>query len=94
VRTFISVPAGIVRMPIWQFTAYTFLGALPWCIGLTYGGYKLGENYEDLRAWMRPVDYPIAAILAALLVWYVYRHVKRAWGEGGTEAADRAEGTS
>jgi membrane protein DedA with SNARE-associated domain len=93
VRTFISVPAGIVRMPIWQFTIYTFLGALPWCIGLTYGGYKLGENYEDLRAWMRPVDYPIAAILAALLVWYVYRHVKRAWGEGGTEAVD-AEGTS
>ena len=58
VRTFISVPAGIVRMPFWQFTIYTFFGALPWCIGLTYGGYKLGENYEDLRAWMRPADYP------------------------------------
>ena len=93
VRTFISVPAGIVRMPIWQFTIYTFAGALPWCIGLTYGGYKLGENYEDLRAWMRPVDYPIAAIIAALFAWYVYRHVKRAWGEGGAEAVD-AEGTS
>jgi membrane protein DedA with SNARE-associated domain len=87
VRTFISVPAGIVRMPIWQFTIYTFLGALPWCIGLTYGGYKLGENYEDLRAWMRPADYPIAAIIAALFVWYVYRHVKRAWSEDGAAAS-------
>jgi membrane protein DedA with SNARE-associated domain len=90
VRTFISVPAGIVRMPVWQFTIYTFLGALPWCIALTYGGYKLGENYEDLRTWMRPADYPIAAIIVALLTWYVYRHVKRAWAPGGSEAAEGA----
>jgi membrane protein DedA with SNARE-associated domain len=80
VRTFISVPAGIARMNFWQFTVYTFAGAFIWSVGLAYGGYKLGQNYEDLRAWMRPLDYPIAAIIAAAVVWYVYRHVKRAWG--------------
>ena len=90
VRTFISVPAGISRMPIWQFTVYTFAGAFIWSTGLAYGGYKLGENYEDLRAWMRPLDYPIAAIIVALLIWYVYRHVKRAWAPGGPEAAEQA----
>lgn len=90
VRTFISVPAGISRMPIWQFTVYTFAGAFIWSTGLAYGGYKLGENYEDLRAWMRPLDYPIAAIIVALLIWYVYRHVKRAWAPGGSEAAEQA----
>lgn len=89
VRTFISVPAGISRMPIWQFTVYTFAGAFIWSTGLAYGGYKLGENYEDLRAWMRPLDYPIAAIIVAMLIWYVYRHVKRAWGPGGSEAAEQ-----
>jgi hypothetical protein len=39
---------------------------------------------------MRPADYPIAAIIVALLTWYVYRHVKRAWAPGGSEAAEGA----
>ena len=85
VRTFISVPAGISRVPILQFTAYTFVGAFIWSTGLAYGGYKLGENREDLRAAMRPVDYPIAGIIVIVLVWYVIRHVKRAWGDDGHE---------
>ncbi len=80
VRTFISVPAGIARMPIWQFTIYTFAGAFIWSTGLAYGGYKLGANYEDLRSAMRPLDYPIAAIIVIAVAWYIYRHVKRAWG--------------
>jgi membrane protein DedA with SNARE-associated domain len=87
VRTFISVPAGISRMPIWQFTAYTFAGAFIWSTGLAFGGYKLGENYEELRNWMRPLDYPIAAVIALAVIWYVYRHIKRAWWESGPEAA-------
>jgi len=96
VRTFISVPAGISRMPIWQFTVYTFIGAFIWSVGLAYGGYKLGENYDDLRAWMRPADYPIAAIILALVAWYVYRHIKRAWWEPEPERVSGAvppEGT-
>ena len=92
VRTFISVPAGISRMPIWQFTVYTFAGAFIWSTGLAYGGYKLGEHYEDLRAWMRPADYPIAAVIVIAVILYVYRHIKRAWWDGGPEtAADRPE---
>lgn len=87
VRTFISVPAGISRMPIWQFTIYTFAGAFIWSTGLAWGGYKLGQNYEDLRNWMRPLDYPIAGIIVIAVIWYVYRHIKRAWGDAGPEAA-------
>lgn len=93
VRTFISVPAGIARMPIWQFTLYTFAGAFIWSVGLAYGGYKLGENYEDLRNWMRPLDYPIAAVIVALVAWYVYRHVKRAWWAEPDEAGPTRETT-
>ena len=79
-------------MPIWQFTVYTFAGAFIWSTGLAYGGYKLGEHYEDLRAWMRPADYPIAAVIVVAVIWYVYRHIKRAWWDGGPEAAaDRPE---
>ena len=90
VRTFISVPAGISRMPIWQFTVYTMAGAFIWSVGLTYGGYKLGENYEDLRAWMRPADYPIAAIIVVLVILYVYRHLKLVFADRGPEAVDEA----
>lgn len=79
VRTFISVPAGISRMNIVRFSIYTFIGAFIWSVGLAYGGYKLGDNWEDLRSAMRPLDYPIAAVIGVALVWYVYRHVKRAW---------------
>jgi membrane protein DedA with SNARE-associated domain len=82
VRTFISLPAGIARMPIWQFTVYSFVGAFFWSFWLAWAGFMLGENWEDLRDWMRPADIPIVIVIVALAVWYVYRHVKRAWGEG------------
>ncbi len=81
VRTFISLPAGVSRMPVLQFTAYTFAGAFIWSLGLAWAGFTLGENWEDLRDWMRPADIPIIIVVLILVAWYVYRHVKRAWGE-------------
>ena len=81
VRTFISLPAGISRMDFGKFIAFTFAGSFIWSLALASAGYALGENWEDLRTWMRPADYPIAAVLAVLLAWYVVRHVRRAWEE-------------
>ena len=81
VRTFISLPAGVSRMPVWQFTAYSFAGSFPWSLGLAWAGYELGENWEDLREWMRPADIPILIVAVILIALYVYRHVKRAWAE-------------
>lgn len=83
VRTFISIPAGIARMNIWKFSFYTFIGSYPWSLGLVYGGYKLGENWEDLRQVMRPFDFPIAAIMAVLVVWFIYRRIKTIRNEEG-----------
>lgn len=77
VRTFVSVPAGVSRMGVWRFGVLTFAGSYPWSLGLAAGGYVLGENWERLRDWMRPADIPIAAGLILLVVWYVYRHVRR-----------------
>jgi len=81
VRTFISLPAGISRMPVGRFVAYSFAGSFPWSLALAWAGYELGENWEDLRSWMRPADIPIVAVLLVLAGLYVYRHVKRAWGD-------------
>ena len=76
VRTFISVPAGVARMNFWKFSFYTFVGSYPWSLGLAYGGFKLGENWEDLRQVMRPFDFPIAAIIAVAVAWFIYHRIK------------------
>ena len=76
VRTFISIPAGIARMNIWKFSFYTFIGSYPWSLGLAYGGYKLGENWEDLRRVMRPFDFPIAGVIAVAVLWFIYHRIK------------------
>lgn len=87
IRSLISVPAGLVNMPLVPFTIYTFLGSFVWATGLAYGGYKLGENYEDLREWMAPVEYPVMAVVLVAGAWYVYRQVKKVWFEEQAEMA-------
>ena len=78
VRTFISLPAGIARMHFIKFLIYTFVGSFIWSWGLAYGGYQLGEHWEQLRAVMRPFDPFIIAALVGLIAFYIYRHIKRA----------------
>ena len=49
VRTFISFPAGVTRMPLGKFILYSTLGALPWSIALVYAGMLLGDNWVEIR---------------------------------------------
>lgn len=76
VRTFISFPAGVSRMSFAKFTLLSFLGSFPWSLGLAYGGYVLGDNWEDLRRVMRPFDIPILAAALALVVFFVYHRLR------------------
>ena len=76
VRTFISIPAGIARMNFWKFSIYTFAGSFPWSLGLAYGGFLLGENWETLRSAMRPFDIPIVILIILGGVWFLYRRIK------------------
>ena len=80
VRTFIALPAGIAKMPMLPFQLYTFIGSWPWCYGLAYIGYLLGEHWETdprLRAVMHQFDFAIVGLLAVGLAWFVWRHVRR-----------------
>jgi membrane protein DedA with SNARE-associated domain len=77
IRTYISLPAGIARMNIARFLVYTFIGSFIWSTGLAYGGYMMGEHWEKLRDTMRPFDPLFIAIILALIVFYIYRHVKQ-----------------
>lgn len=76
VRTFISLPAGIARMPYGRFAVYTFAGAFLWSLPLTWFGYHLGPKWEDFRNSARLLDYPIAALILAGIVWFVWHRVQ------------------
>jgi membrane protein DedA with SNARE-associated domain len=79
IRTFIAFPAGVARMNLTRFTLYTFLGSLPWCIGLAYVGQILGEQWdknETLKTWFHRFDFLIGAVILLAAIWWVRRHFK------------------
>jgi membrane protein DedA with SNARE-associated domain len=73
IRTFISLPAGVVRMPFWRFTLYTVLGCLPWTFALAWMGYELGDRWETVEHALQPFSWAIAALCLAAAVWYIRR---------------------
>lgn len=76
VRTFIALPAGIARMDRTRFHLYTFAGSLPWCLGLAWVGYKLGENWNTLGAYFHKLDAVIGVLILAGVAWFVYDHFR------------------
>jgi membrane protein DedA with SNARE-associated domain len=83
VRSFISIPAGVVRMPLGRFTLLTFLGCLPWCFGLAGIGWGIGKSWHRFHDDFRFVEYAVVAgivLLAAYLGWryWASRSAKRA----------------
>ncbi len=71
VRTFISLPAGVARMPFAKFTLYTFLGALPWVTGLTLLGVWVGQDWETWEGRLKYFDYLVGVALVVGIVWLV-----------------------
>ena len=85
VRTFISLPAGVAKMPFWRFILYTFLGCIPWMFMLTFIGLQVGERWTAWRDNLHYVDY---AIVAAIVVGAVWLFVRARRGRGGASTDD------
>jgi len=81
VRTFISLPAGIVRVNFPRFVILSFIGSVIWCAILSVAGYALGNNFRQISDVIRPIEYPIIAIIVLGLVYYIYRHIRHAQSE-------------
>lgn len=76
VRTYISLPAGIAKMPFGKFCLYSFLGSLPWCLLLAFLGYQLGNNFEAISGPLHYLDGVIIAVVVILVVLYIWRHIR------------------
>jgi membrane protein DedA with SNARE-associated domain len=72
VRTFISFPAGVARMPLGKFIFYSSAGALPWSMALVFAGERLGANWTDIRHALQPFDLLIAVVVVAAVVLFVW----------------------
>jgi len=81
VRTFISLPAGVARMPFWRFTVFTLLGCIPWVLLLTFIGKQAGDNWASWKDSLHYVDYAVAAAIVIGVVWLVVRNRRRAQPE-------------
>ena len=73
VRSFVSIPAGIARMPLGRFTLYSVLGTIPWCFGIAGAGWALGSSWETFHHDFRYVEALVGIGALALLVWYLRR---------------------
>ncbi len=73
VRTFISLPAGVAKMPFGRFTLYTFLGCIPWMAGLVFLGMTVDRNWERWRDKLHYIDYLVIAAIVIGAVWLFIR---------------------
>jgi membrane protein DedA with SNARE-associated domain len=77
IRTFISLPAGVARMPFWRFTVLTVLGCIPWVFMLTFIGKQAGDNWENWKDRLHYVDYFVAALIVMSVIWLFIRARRR-----------------
>ncbi|NPA59471.1 MAG: DedA family protein [Epsilonproteobacteria bacterium] len=72
IRQLISIPAGLARMNLVQFSLYTSLGAGLWALVLTLLGYFIGENQELIDTYLKQIVIVVLAVIVLLVSWYAY----------------------
>jgi membrane protein DedA with SNARE-associated domain len=90
VRTFISLPAGVARMPFWRFTVLTFLGCLPWVFMLAFIGQQVGQSWAQWKDSLHYVDYAVVAMVIAGAALLVIRRRRRGGGDAAIPAGEPA----
>jgi membrane protein DedA with SNARE-associated domain len=92
VRSFVSVPAGVVKMPFLQFIVYTAGGSLIWNSVLIGLGVAAGDFIENNLHYL---DYAVVVVVVLAVAWMVYRRVSeiyrgraKRYGPGETGTLD------
>jgi membrane protein DedA with SNARE-associated domain len=73
VRTFISLPAGVARMPLGKFVLFTTAGCVPWVLLLAIIGREVGDRWEEWRDSLHYVDYAVAAMIVVGIAYFLIR---------------------
>jgi membrane protein DedA with SNARE-associated domain len=90
VRTFISLPAGVAKMPFWRFTTYTLAGCIPWVLMLALIGQSVGDDWEQWRHRLGYLDYVVLAAIVGGAIYFLIKR-RRGGGPGEDEPAAAAE---
>ena len=77
VRTFISLPAGVAKMPFLRFTVLTTLGCIPWVFMIAFIGKQAGARWEDWKEHLHYIDYVVVVAIAVCIVWLFARYRRR-----------------
>jgi membrane protein DedA with SNARE-associated domain len=73
VRWFVSLPAGVAKMPLGRFTVFSLIGTVPWVLGLALAGHALGGDWTSVRKGFEYVDYVVLALVIAGVIYAVER---------------------
>lgn len=77
VRTINALPAGIGKMNLKKFMAYTFVGSIPWNFALAYLGVVLGKRWSLISNYSHIIDIIAIVAIVLLIIWFVLRHRKK-----------------
>jgi membrane protein DedA with SNARE-associated domain len=87
VRAFVSLPAGIARMPLGRFTVFSLIGTIPWVLALALAGHALGSDWTSVRKGFEYVDYAILALVVVGIVYAIARRRSRSSSAATTATA-------
>ncbi len=77
VRSFVSIPAGVMETPFVRYTLLTLIGSALWCFAFAGAGWAAGDSWEDFHHAFRYFEYLVAAAIVAVVAWLVFHFVRR-----------------
>lgn len=92
-RSLISLPAGVINMPLIPFTIFTTAGSLIWNTMLVGAGYLLGENWSVVEQYVGVLSKIVLAVLVVGLVWWIVRRVRNRDNDADVDATSETAGS-
>jgi len=77
VRSFVSIPAGVLEAPFARYVVLTLAGSAVWCLAFAGAGYAAGESWEEFHHAFRYIDYVVAAAVVIAVASLAFRHLRR-----------------
>src|SRR5215510_690066 len=77
IRSFVSIPAGVMEVPFVRYTLLTLAGSAIWCFAFAGAGFALGSSWEDFQHAFHYVDYLVAAVVVAAVAWFAWRYLRK-----------------